>query len=450
MNQTPEQKGMQELHSMTNKASWASEDVYFHGEKSVFYVDDGVHFRTYKSKATVAYGITRHYTQQGHFEAEAKNVAKGELRDREIDGHVHWAGNLAGHKKGVFHSIDGQPLLVLSSPKLPEPKAGACATILSIINQAFPDQQQRDIFIGWLKGGYMAVKCGVHQPSPMMAIAGAANDGKSLLSFIVKLILGGRAANPLIAWSGTLPWNDHLVGAELLLLDDCQGSTDHKSRMEFGAKFKENIYAESVEMNRRNNTSMTLRPVWRVMVCTNDNPENLLILPPINSDNADKITLLKVSKVHLKIDTSTPEGKRQLQDEIIQDLPAFAAILEAFVIPDELKDSRSGTKAWQHPDLLESIEQTKPETKLAELLLTSFDQCSDLWHDIPRAMTATEIEGRLSSQGRATYDQARKLLFYPAACGSYLSKLAKSGSGIVSNADPDRHSKTPRYFVKKP
>jgi hypothetical protein len=450
MNQTIEQKGMLELQGMAGKTSWSSDKVFFHGEKGVFLVDDGEHFRTYKSKSTVVHGVARNYIQQGIDEPEAQGTAKQEVRDREIDGHVQWAGSLAGHPKGVFQSIDGQPLLVLSSPKIPEPKAGACITILPIIKQAFPDDHQRTIFLGWLKGGYMAVKCGVHQPAPMLAIAGEANAGKSLISFIVKMMLGGRDANPLTAWSGKLPWNDHLVGAELLLLDDCQGSTDHRSRMEFASRFKSSIYGSSVEMNRRNNSSMTLRPVWRVMACMNDNPENLLILPPINSDTADKITLLKVSKIHLEIDTSTPDGKLELQREIESDLPAFAAMLEAFEIPEALRDTRAGIRAWQHPELLESIEQTKPETKLAEIILASFDQCPDLWQDLPRALTATEIESRLSAPSRATADQARKLLSWPAACGSYLSKLAKAGAEMVSNADPDRHSKTLRYHIRKP
>lgn len=429
--------------------SWSASDVFYHGEKGHFLVDDGEHFRTYKSKSTVAHGIARRYIAAGIDEKEASQCAKNEIRDREIDGHVQWAGNLAGHRKGIIQSIDGQPLLVLSSPKIPIAQSGPCPTILSIIRQAFPDSHQQTIFMSWLKGGFMAVKSGVHQPAPMLAIAGEANAGKSLVSHIVKMTLGGREANPLTAWSGKLPWNDHLVGAELLLLDDSQGATDYKSRLEFAAKFKSSIYAASVEMNRRNNSSMTLRPVWRVMVCCNDNPENLLILPPINSDTADKITLLKISKIVLGVDTSSPDGRIELQSTIEGELGAFAGILEQFIIPDELRDSRSGVIAWQHPDLLEAIEQTKPETKLAELLQSSFTQSSDLWTDLPTALTASEVESRLTMFGRSTCDQARKLFAWPAACGSYLSKLAKSSSEIVENAEPDRHTKTQRYLITR-
>jgi hypothetical protein len=428
--------------------SWAASDVYFYGAKSTFQVDAGSYFRTISKRSTVVSGIVRRYTHQGYEKKEAKEMASYEVEQREIDGHVEWVGEIAGHKKGVIHSIDGKPLLITSSPALPVAKCGACPTILSIIRQAFPDPHQLAIFMGWMKGGYLAVKNGVHQPAPLLAVAGKPNEGKSLLAYVTKMMLGGRSANPLTAWSKTLPWNDHLVGAELLLLDDCQGSTDHRTRMEFSSHFKSSIYSESVEMNKRNQSSITIRPVWRVMICTNDNPENLLVLPPISSDNADKITLLKISKIELDIDTSTPEGKTQLQREITSELGAFAAILESFEIPENLKDSRSGTNAWQHPDLLEKIESTKPETKLAELLSSSIRGQSHSWSDLPCVLTATEVESRLSEG--STKAQAGKLFSWQAACGTYLSKLAKSDCQFIQEAEPDRHTKAKRYHISKP
>jgi len=428
--------------------SWSASDVFFYGAKGTFQVDAGSYFRTISKRSTVVSGIVRRYEQQGIDQKEAKQAASHEVEQREIDGHVEWVGEIAGHKKGVIHSIDGKPLLITSSPALPIATCGACPTILGIIRQAFPDTDQLSIFIGWMKGGYLAVKNGVHQPAPLLAIAGAPNAGKSLISYIAKMMLGGRSANPLTAWSRTLPWNDHLVGAELLLLDDCQGSTDHRARMEFSSHFKSSIYSESVEMNKRNQSSISIRPVWRVMICTNDNPENLLVLPPISSDNADKITLLKIAKITLEVDTSTPEGKLQLKSEIISELGAFAAILASFEIPDHLKDSRSGTKAWQHPDLLEKIESTKPETKLAELLSTSIKSQAHLWSDLPCVLTASEVESRLTEG--ATRAQAARLFTWQAACGTYLSKLTESNCEFVKKADPDRHTKAKRYQISKP
>jgi hypothetical protein len=137
-----------------------------------------------------------------------------------------------------------------------------------------------------------------------------------------------------------------------------------------------------------------------------------------------------------------------LQQEIKSELGAFAAILEAFEIPDHLKDSRSGTQAWQHPDLLEKIESTKPETKLAELLASSIAGRSDLWTDLPCVLTATEVESRLAEG--STRAQSGKLFTWQAACGTYLSKLAKSDCHFIQEADPDRHTKAKRYHISKP
>ena len=103
--------------------SWSASDVYFYGAKGNYQVDAGSYFRTITKKGTVVSGIVRRYTQQGIDPKEAKENASYEVEQREIDGHVEWVGEIAGHKKGVIFSINGKPLLITSSPSLPILKA---------------------------------------------------------------------------------------------------------------------------------------------------------------------------------------------------------------------------------------------------------------------------------------------------------------------------------------
>jgi DNA polymerase III delta prime subunit len=339
-------------------------------------------------------------------------------------------------------------MLVLTSPSIVDPLPGPAPVISDLIRQAFPDQVQRDVFTGWLAGSYRSVRDGIHHPAPMLCLAGKPNTGKSLLSYLVKRVMGGRSANPHTAWTGSLPWNDNLCAAELLLLDDCQGSTDIRSRMNFASNFKEAIYSGDVDMKKRHCSSMSVRPVWRVMVCCNDNSESLLILPPIGCDMADKVILLKVEPIVTPIDTSHTEGRKLLQRMIEDELPMLAGYLTRFELPDDLRDSRSGVLAWRHPDLTQAIESTKPESRLEELLQTALD--CHLWNDLPRIMTASEIEGRLIDRDSPVRDQVKATLTWNGACGTYLSRLATSGSSVIENAEFDAHNKRPRYYVRKP
>lgn len=438
-----------EITTPAEPLSFHPSGIYYDGPSAKYLVDAGQYFRTYGRSKPIVTGLKRFYQSQGADDKEAQAEACAAIADAEVDRHVEWSGNLAGCRKGLIHSVDGKPMLVLTSPSIVEPVNGPAPVISDLIRQALPDQVQHDIFTGWLAGSYRAVRAGVHHPAPMLCLAGKPNTGKSLLSFIVKSVLGGRSANPHTAWTSTLQWNDDLCASELLLLDDCQGSTDIRSRMNFASNFKEAIYAGDIPMKKRFYSSMSCRPVWRVMVCCNDTAESLLILPPIGTDLVDKVILLKMEPIKTPVDTSHIEGKQKLQGMIRDELPQLAGHLMRFELPEDLRDSRSGVKAWRHPDLTQAIESTKPESRLEELLQTAFT--SHHWQDLPRALTSSEIEGRLVDKDSPVRDQVKQVLgTWPMACGTYLGRLADGGSETVQPADFDTHRKVRRFYVRRP
>ena len=424
--------------------------IYYDGPTGKYLVDAGQYFRTYSRKSPVVTGVARFFQSQGEGRDESKALASGAVADAEIDQHVEWSGNIAGYQKGLIHSSDGKPMLVLTSPSLFTAASGPAPIISDIFKQALPDQLQRDIFTGWLAGFYRSVLAGIPHPAPMLCLAGEVNAGKSLLAYIVKLVGGGRSANPHTAWTGSLPWNDNLCAAELLLLDDCTGSTDIRSRMKFASNFKEAIYAGEVDMRKRHYSSMSVRPIWRVMVCCNNTAESLLILPPIGNDMTDKVILLKVEPITVPIDTSHVEGKQSFQRMSMNEMPMLADYLMKFELPDNLRDSRSGVLAWRHPDLSQAIESHKPETKFEELILTAItDSHCGLWHDLPRMLSASAIEGRLIHRDSPVRDQVKAVLgTWTAACGTYLSKLASGDSTTIQPAEYDAHKKRPYYWVR--
>lgn len=422
--------------------------IYYDGPSGKYLVETGSYFRTYTRKGPVITGVERFLRSSGLDAKEAREAARDSITDAEIDRHVEWSGNLAGHRKGLIHSADGKPMLVLTSPSVPDPVPGPAPVISGMFKQAFPDMIQRDVFTGWLAGSYRSVRSGVHHPAPMLCLAGKPNTGKSLLAHIVKSVMGGRSANPHNSWFGGLPWNDDLCAAELLLLDDCQGSTDMRSRMNFSAAFKESVFAAQVQMRKRHCSSLSVRPVWRVMVCCNDSPENLLILPPIGEDMRDKVILLKAEPITTPVDTSTPVGREVLQRMIEEELPMLANHLIGFTLPDALTDSRSGVLAWRHPDLVQSIDALKPESRLEELLQSAFT--CHLWNDLPQTLTASMIESRLIDKDSPVRDQAKALFGnWQAACGTYCGRLADGGSGIIQPADFDAHLKVRRFYVRR-
>jgi hypothetical protein len=429
--------------------SFDPDDIFYDGPANKYLVRVGKSFMTYSKLSPVITGVSRRLAPDHDDPKDLMMAVRESVKNRELDGGVQWHGSIAGHAQGLTRDTNDLPILITSEAKIPEPKTGEAPIISEIVGGAFADPIATTIFMSWLSGRYKAVRAHCHIPSPMLVLAGEINSGKSLLAWIVAQTLGGRTANPYAAWSGGMLWNDDLVGSELLLVDDCVASTDIRNRRAFGASFKESIYPHSVQLRKRNHSSISVRPVWCVMVCCNSTPESLQIIPPLDADLADKIALLHVIGVKIPVDTSTPDGKNQLQAIIRAELPAFTQQLMDWETPEEFRDSRSGIVAWRDPELSESVDAHSPSKRLESLLEAAFADYG-IWHDLPRDMTASEIEGRLVELNSPVRDQARQLCgTWHGACGSALAKLARSGSDYVKLSDRPPIGKALRYYISR-
>jgi hypothetical protein len=425
------------------------EDIFYDGPANKYLVKVGSAYMTYSKLSPVITGVTRHLANDYEEPKDLARAVRDAVKSRELDGGVQWHGGIAGHAQGLSVDTNALPILITSEAKTPRPSPGDAPIIGEIVSGAFSDPTATMVFMSWLAGRYKAVRSHVHIPSPMLVLAGEINSGKSLIAWIVSQALGGRTANPYASWSGGMLWNDDLVSSELLLVDDCVGSTDIRSRRNFGASFKEAIYPHVIQLRKRNSSSIAVRPVWACVVCCNDTPESLQIIPPLDNDLADKVALLHVIGVKLPVDTSTPEGKLQLQALIRSELPAFAQQLMDWVTPEELHDSRSGVKAWRDPVLTDAVDAHSPARRLEDLLETALTHMG-LWGDLPRDMTAADIQGRLEDSQSPVRDQARQLCTWHGAMGSALAKLARSGSDLVEVSPNTVAGKPPRYWVSPP
>ena len=429
--------------------SFRPEDIFYDGPSSKYLVKVGSAYMTYSKLSPIITGVTRHLAPDYEEPKDLARAVRDACKARELDGGIQWHGGIAGHRQGLAMDSNDLPILITSQAKTPQPQAGDAPLITEIISGAFADPTATTVFMSWLSGRYKAVRSHVHIPSPMMVLAGEINSGKSLLAWIVAQALGGRTANPYASWSGGMLWNDDLVSSELLLVDDCVGSTDIRSRRNFGASFKEAIYPHVIQLRKRNSSSIAVRPVWACIVCCNDTPESLQIIPPLDNDLADKIALLHVIGVQLPVDTSTPEGKLELQALIRAELPAFAQQLMDWVTPEELHDSRSGIVAWRDPMLTDAVDAHSPARRLEDLLEAALTHMG-LWGDLPRDMTAADIQGRLTDVHSPVYDQAKQLCNWHGAMGSALAKLARTGSEYIEVSLNSLPGKPPRYYVKPP
>ena len=297
-------------------------EIYYDSQSGAYLVNVGKHYRRYTRKNPVKNGIRR-YCDSIEEPHDIDNI----MESIELDHAIDWNGSIAGYKRGAIE-IKGKSLLVMDEANLLEAKSGELPLHEDVLEQAFPDAEARAVFLSWLRDAVTAVRKHHHHPAPMLVMAGQRNAGKSLIAHITQEALGGRASNPMATWSGKTLWNDELLRSELLLIDDSEASTDIRARKSLGANFKESIYGENIKIHTRGKTAMDMRPVWRVMICCNETPENLSVIPPLEEGIEDKVILLKVSPIVTPLPAQTVEQKKAFSNALKQELPAFLAYLD--------------------------------------------------------------------------------------------------------------------------
>ena len=242
---------------------------------------------------------------------------------------VAYAGSLAGYRKGITE-VCGKRLLITDEPKLIETREQPWPTIQKLLKNLFRSGKcdQRPQLFGWLKVAVNSVSSGVWQPGQALVLAGERQCGKSLLQSIITVVLGGRTAKPYRYMSGATDFNGELFGAEHLTIEDELSSRYINARRAFGTQIKQFTVNQVQSHHGKHRQAISLTPIWRLSISVNDEPENLLILPPIDESMRDKLMLLKAFKKPMPMPTNTAAEQKAFWHRIESELPGFLHFLE--------------------------------------------------------------------------------------------------------------------------
>jgi hypothetical protein len=334
---------------------------------------------------------------------------------------VDYADSLAGYKLGIYE-IAGKRILVKDSPALIRPEPGDWPLLQGIILRMLGCQQQVHLF-GWLKIAIQSLYNRKFRVGQALTLAGPKNCGKSLLQNLITKILGGRSAKPHRYMNGGTDFNGDLFGCEHLMIEDEEASTDIRARRNFGTKIKEITANETHSCHAKYRPAISLSPFWRLSISVNNEPENLMILPPIDESLEDKLIILKAEKHSMPMPTETNEEREIFIGSLEAELPHFIYFLLNFEIPVDLRSQRYGITHYQHPEILEALGTLAPETKLLDLIDTIlFDSpAPGVWEG-----SAAELERLLTKEGGPVRREALQLFSFSVACGTYLGRLQKA------------------------
>jgi hypothetical protein len=375
------------------------------------------------------------YTQTGNGSLRETDFPLFDAQNNRV---VDYAGALAGHRMGVHKNTSGNVFLVTQEPSglwdnLPK-KPKAPKFFKSFVEELLAGDQWLH-FCHWLRFALASFRACDFKPGQVCVFAGPSQCGKSLLQFIITEVLGGRQANPFAYMMGE-KFNYELGGAEHWCMEDPASTTDIRARRFFGAKLKELTVNSTIAINQKGKDALLLLIARRGTISVNDEPENLLVIPPLDDSIIDKINLYKCTPVveALKpfLDDDGHLDRNALKKAIQDEIPQIRAWLLNGIgkLPADLRDVRFGIKSFQHAELVGQLQSLSPEARLLSLMDEVLFKAED-------GEVVADFDGKAIEIEKALRDskfvfEADKILRYNGACGAYLSRLAKQHPDRIS------------------
>jgi hypothetical protein len=259
----------------------------------------------------------------------------------QTEQNVDYAGGLAGHRPGMITLPDGRRILVTTDAPPVIPRSGECSTIDRFLDELLKESR---IYLDILLNQFLTDLLRVRQlgsfaanpyPVPILALVGPSSAGKSLLVQLIKKLAGGRVGHPLQYLTGKPAFNYDLVEAEVQVADDEAASKDYRDRRTLTAQLKTLGFSGEVRCHPKGGKPVTLRPFQIFLFLTNDEPENMQVLPLIDESMVGKIMLLKAHRS----DTANAAGTKVERDAFMRTLEAeLPAYLEHLLTMDVRKN----------------------------------------------------------------------------------------------------------------
>ena len=359
---------------------------------------------------------------------------------------VAYAGPLAGYPAGL-HMEGNRRLLITEGPTLITPKEGQWPLITQLLGRMFQcgGIDQRPYFYGWLKCAVECLQSGIRRPGQAIVLAGPPGSGKSLLQSLITQVLGGRSERPFTNLVGETSFNGELVSCVHQQVEDEISTRDMRSRRRIGTAIKGMVANETQRCRRMRCEAVALKPMWRISISLNDEPEDLLVLPPLDMGIRDKFILFAIADGPPPMPINSIGDRDAMWKALVAELPAFLWFLQQWEIPQDLRHPRYGVREFHHPQLLAALRQTAPEERLLEIIDITLFNSMDSSIAEPWQGGALDLEQELL---RTDFQREITALFsFNGASGTYLRRL--------SNDHPDRISSTvvrgrTRWVIRPP
>jgi hypothetical protein len=371
-------------------------EIYFERGTRRFLMREGERFEDKGDRLTklalIQHGLSDFPDASGMSEADAflLDVSK----HRKID----YYGPLPGYRAGL-HQIGQQSFLVseqcdnaVFTEETPAKPTPAPPFISAVLQEALGDFDQWMHFCHWLAVGLRSLRRGDFKPGQFCFFVGKANSGKSLVQFIITVILGGRGVNCAAQFGvsgdpNVEKFTTGLLKGEHWYMGDPVASVQKGARLLMAGRMKTFFHEENFVFRGMQKVGFDVPVFRRGTGSVNDDPSDLMVLPDMRSGLGDKINLYRfidkgehadgtqkpldcvqrfVSQQSLpNFDSTDGADRKAIKEAVEREAPmARAWLLSQFRnVPTAMADDRVGLKAWHHPQLIKELGAISPDAR---------------------------------------------------------------------------------------
>lgn len=339
------------------------------------------------------------------------------------------SGPIAGYAKGWIKNPGEGRHLVTSEAALVKPHPGDFELLLRFLVGTLGEAQFHWL-CHWIKFAWEALHCHKHRPMPAVLFGGAPDAGKTQLIELLSILFGNRVGHPLPFFLGQTRFNDDLMKAEVLVIDD-ELASDHANMREMIATgIRQYLFSGSLRVEKKFETAVTIRPIQFLLMALNPSGKMMRALPPLDDSLRGKMALLKTNRSPILDQVAEIGQWPTFRATLESQLPALLDYAIKLPVPPEWRHPRTGVVPWHDAELLEKMPASGDENRAERLIVDAF--ANHVFGPRLGPLTAAEIFEKLASS--CLGERARKILQNPTQTGYVLRSLSNSHPHLVERA----------------
>ena len=233
--------------------------------------------------------------------------------------------------------------------------------IARFIEGLFPDNIQREKFMAAWAYSYRNAYIGAPKNGHTIFIAGGRGVGKNFLTECLYGNSMGGYSDASDYVLGSTRFNSRLFEVGVWTCNDTVTKGNNQERSVF-ARFLKKLAANRQHIfEGKYKDSVTMEWQGRILVTLNTDPMSLAILPDIDINNADKISLFKTTDVKLDDKDAAAHAR--------EEMGALCSFLLNWEYPEHCRgDARWGVKNYLHPELAVEATNSGSTSAFGEIL----------------------------------------------------------------------------------